>query len=255
LSVSVEPTKPVAFVAGGSGGLGAAICRTLAATHRIVFTYRAGVERARVLVQELADAGGDAVMLQADLTHRPDAEKVLAEAAQLGSIKTLVYASGPNIAQKYFSVAGAEEWNQSVNAEMQAFFNLMHVGLPILRNSGASSVVAVTSFATTRVVPGDVLSSVPKAGIEMLVRQIAREEGRFGIRANSVGPGIIDAGLGLRTQQEFYSPEIWETQRKSVPLRRFGTAEDIARVVAFLASDNAAYVTGQLINVDGGMSV
>jgi len=96
---------------------------------------------------------------------------------------------------------------------------------------------------------------VPKAGIEALSRAIAKEEGRFGIRANAVAPGIIDAGLGADFLQSLYTPEIWESQRKRIALRRFGHGKDIANAVAFLASGQAEYITGQTLIVDGGFSL
>ena len=103
--------------------------------------------------------------------------------------------------------------------------------------------------------PGDALSSVPKAAIESLCRAIAKEEGRANIRANAVAPGIIDAGLGANFLKELYSPEVWEAQRRRIALRRFGSGEDIADAVAFLASDRARYITGQTLIVDGGFSL
>jgi len=110
------------------------------------------------------------------------------------------------------------------------------------------------SVANSRYPPGDALSSVPKAAMESLGRAIAKEEGRFGIRANMVAPGIIDAGLGTHFLETLYSPEVWEGQKKSIALRRFGTATDIAEAVCFLASDRAGFISGQKLDVDGGYS-
>lgn len=114
------------------------------------------------------------------------------------------------------------------------------------------SVVSVANYCFP---PGDALSSVPKAGIEALGRAVAKEEGRYGIRANMVAPGIIDAGLGADFLETLYTPEIWETQRKRIALQRFGSGEEIAEAVAFLASDRARYITGQTLIVDGGFSL
>lgn len=91
--------------------------------------------------------------------------------------------------------------------------------------------------------------------MEALGRAIAKEEGRYGIRANMVAPGIIDAGLGADFLRSLYSPEIWEAQRKRIALQRFGSGEDIAEAVAFLASERAQYMTGQTLIVDGGFSL
>ena len=127
--------------------------------------------------------------------------------------------------------------------------------LPILRDSGEGSLVSVVSFAPYHYPPGDALSAVPKAGIEVLCRAIAKEEAKYGIRANSVAPGIINAGLGTEFQKTLYTPEIWEAQRRKVPMRRFGEGEEIANAVAFFASNASSYITGQTLIVDGGMSL
>lgn len=87
----------------------------------------------------------------------------------------------------------------------------------------------------------------------MLCRAVAREEGRYGIRANVVAPGIINAGLGEQFQQKLFGPKVWEGQRNRVPLKRFGEAVEIAEAVVFLASKRSAYITGQTLIVDGGL--
>jgi NAD(P)-dependent dehydrogenase (short-subunit alcohol dehydrogenase family) len=135
------------------------------------------------------------------------------------------------------------------------FTRVVRAVLPLMRAQGGGTIVAIGSFATYSFQPGDALSAVPKAAIEMLCRAVAREEGRYGIRANVVAPGIINAGLGEQFQQTLFAPQVWEGQRKRVPLRRFGEAEEVAEAVAFLASKRSAYITGQTLGVDGGLRV
>jgi NAD(P)-dependent dehydrogenase (short-subunit alcohol dehydrogenase family) len=245
---------PVTFVAGGSGGLGSAICERLARDGRRLFlTYRSSAAQALALVDRLRAEGAEAACGQADLGSLDAVERAFEAAAAFGRIDAIVYAAGPPIPQRWFSLVSPEDWQRHVLGELGGFFNLVHLALPLLR-AGGGALAATTSVAPRRAIAGDVLSAVPKAGIEMLVRQIAREEGRYGIRANCVSPGIIDAGLGLRAQRDHYTPEIWDAQRRSVPLRRFGTARAVAGAVSYLLSDEADYVTGQTIIVDGGMT-
>jgi NAD(P)-dependent dehydrogenase (short-subunit alcohol dehydrogenase family) len=120
---------------------------------------------------------------------------------------------------------------------------------------GSGSVTAVITSAVERFPLKDALSAAPKAAIEMLIRGVAKESGRFGIRANCVGPGWINAGLGKTAIQDKLDEKTRETTRRLVPLQRFGEADDIAWAVLFLASRQAGYVTGQSLAVDGGLQL
>jgi NAD(P)-dependent dehydrogenase (short-subunit alcohol dehydrogenase family) len=147
-----------------------------------------------------------------------------------------------------------DEWQRTMAGDLDGFFHVVKASLPLMRADGGGSFVAITSAGIVRHPPMDILSTVPKAGIEALVRGIAREEGRYQIRANSVAPGIVDGGLFLRLKEQV-QPEFVDAMRRNTALRRFGTAEEVAKVAVFLASDAAAYVTGQQLAVDGGYSV
>ena len=170
-------------------------------------------------------------------------------------IGTVVFASGARIEQPFVADIESEQWEEVFEVELKGFTRVVKAILPIFRQQRSGRLVSVVSFAPYHFPPGDALSAVPKAGIEILCRAIAREEGKNGIRANSVAPGIIDAGLGSEFMETLYSPEVWEKQRKRVPLKRFGKGEEIANTVAFFSSPESSYITGQTIIVDGGMSL
>jgi NAD(P)-dependent dehydrogenase (short-subunit alcohol dehydrogenase family) len=246
-----------AIVTGGSGGLGAAVCRMLASRGSdVALTYHRNADAAGAVVADVEAAGrrGRAwsVALADEDAARTFVEEVVAE---FGGIHTLVHAAGPHVPQVHLSRVSPAQFRTQVEEEPIAFFNLLHPALPHLR-AAQGSIVAVTTAATRRYPVRDGLSAGPKGAIEALVRGIAAEEGRFGIRANCVGPGMLTDGMAARLMASGdLDDAALEVTKRNIALRRFGDAEDIAEAVCFLASDRADFISGQMLDVDGGYGV
>ncbi len=238
-------------VFGGTGGLGQAICRDFARQERkVAFTFRSARAAAEALAQSLTVENLHAAVDLGDVAAAATFVAMVRE--KFGRIDAVVYASGPDIPQQYVGDITPGQWRATFDADIYGFINVVQASLPVFRAQKSGALIALTTAATRHYPPRDALSAVPKAAIEQLVVAIAKEEGRHNIRANCVAPGMIAAGLGQRMMARDYSADVGEAFKKAVPLRRFGTAEEIAAVVTFLASAGATYISGQTIVVDGG---
>ena len=246
-----------ALVTGGSGGIGAAICRLMAQRGSpVAFTYRSNVEAAESVVASVRAAGVDAHIGSPALEDPDDSRSFAEEAAdRLGGLHTVISAAGPHVPQMYLSQTDPDLFARQIDADVVGAFNLTVAVLPHLRAKGGS-IVYVTTAATTVFPKRDALSSIPKGAVESLMRAVAVEEGRFGIRANCVGPGMLEDGMAARLMASGDLDEhALEVARANIPLGRFGKAADIAEAACFLASDAANYISGQKLDVDGAFTV
>lgn len=252
-----SPQRGCAFITGGTGAVGAAVSRALvAAGMPVAFTYHSAEQRAADLVGELTSAGGSAKAWRLDLTDsRAVAETVREATEHFDGVRLLVNAAGPHIPMTYLSCVEPETYSAHLDAEAAAFFNVVHACLPPLRQS-RGNVVAVTTAATNRYAIRDGLSAGTKAAVDQLVRGFAIEEGKYGVRFNAVGPGMLTDGIGgrLMASGDLDEDVVADVTRRT-PLRKFASAQDVADAVLFFAGDHARMVTGQKINVDSGWSI
>lgn len=248
----------VALIFGGSGGIGQAVARCFAeAGTDVAITYRRKAEVASGFVAECMSRGRQA---SAHLVDLADADSVRRAVDQViaahGRIHTVVFAAGPVVEQVLIADVSPELWRQSIETETFGFFNVIAAIVPHMRAMGGGSFVHLGSAGHLRWPKKDGLSVAPKAANEALVRGLAREEGVNGIRANTVLIGVIEAGMFLELKERGVFHEHWirETLRM-LSVKRFGRPEEIGHAAVFLASDRAAYITGQQINVSGGFGL
>lgn len=253
-STRFETRSGIALVTGGSGGIGASIVELLASRGSdVAFTYHRNADAAAEVGAKVTAYGRATHHAAVDITEASSVKTFVDHvAAEYGGIHTVVSATGPLIPMRYVSQIDPDLFKEKIDVDLVGAFNLVHAALPHLRIS-KGSLVAVTSMAVRTYPPKDSLSAVPKGGVEALIRAVAAEEGRFGIRANSVGPGLMAAGMyHALVESGDFTPELLEVGTKSIALGRPGQAIDVAEAVVFLASDAASYITGQAIDASGG---
>lgn len=234
-----------ALVTGASGGIGSAIAQILSAQGA-----RVAVSGTREQVlQELAEyVGGDAVVLPADLRDADAGDNLVARAEEaLGGLDILVNNAGiarDNLALRMKD----EEWLEVLRINLEVYFRLSRSALRGMMKQRFGRIINVTSVVGTTGNPGQANYAAAKAGIVGMSKSLAQEIATRGVTVNCVAPGFIDTAM---------TQALTEDQRSrimaAIPAERFGTGEDVAACVAFLASDQAAYVTGQTLHVNGGM--
>ncbi|QTH21371.1 SDR family oxidoreductase [Rhizorhabdus wittichii] len=246
----------IALVIGGSGGIGRAICEKLAAAGTdVALTYRSNPATADEVVSAVERHGRNAAAHALDMADPADVARACAGiVARHGRIHTVVNATGSHIAMKYIGDIGPDEFGRVMRADVDGWFAAVHALLPHMRAKGGSFVTLSTT-GLFRWPAKDALSVIPKAANDALMTGIAREEGRNGIRANTVALGLIDAGLFRKLIGVAYDDAYIEAARRNSALKRLGTADEVAEAVLFFASHRARFVTGQTLTLDGGYSL
>lgn len=246
-----------ALVLGASGGLGRATARMLLDRGAdVALTYFRSAQALEPLLASADTYEGKAWSWQLDLSDAAQTSDVVTQVVErFGGIHTLVYAAGPHVPMVHLSKVTPAALERQVVSDVAGFFNAVHAALPHLR-ARRGNIVAVTSAGTSRYPVRDGLSIGPKGAVEALVRGIAAEEGRYGVRANSVGPGMTTDGMADRLiANGDLDNNALDVAKSRIPLGTFGNADDIAEAVCFLASDRADFISGQKIDVDGGYGV
>jgi NAD(P)-dependent dehydrogenase (short-subunit alcohol dehydrogenase family) len=247
----------VAIVTGGSGGIGAAIVEAFAkAGASVVFTYNRNREAAEQ-VKALAEAQGVSVEYHQLALHDDVATESFFKnmVEKHGVLHSIIYAAGPGIPVDFAGKISLEDWKKTFDQDTHACFNLVHASLPILKAQGGGSICAITTTQATRHLPLSVLSSAPKAAIESLLEVVAKENGRYGIRANSIRSGWLAGGKLDRGMDGQMDDAAVQQIAKQVPLGCLGSPDDIADATVFLSSSRAKYISGVNLAVDGGWHI
>ena len=249
-----EFKEGVAVVAGGSGGIGAAIVEAFARSGSpVAFTYHLNEQGARQVIQSCGSSDIAVDYYQLALHDEAATHTFMQQVKEkYVAVHSVVYAAGPAIPLDFVGSTSLEAWKNIFTQDTHACFNLIQAALPVLKDTGGGSITAVTTTQATRHLPKSVLSSAPKAAIENLLEVVARENGRYGIRANSIRSGWLAGGKLARGMDGQMDEKAIKAITAQVPLGNLGTPEDIANAVVFLASEKGRYISGVNLAVDGG---
>ena len=235
-----------ALVTGASGGLGRAIAQrlALAALHVIVHA-NSRLAAAQALADELVAAGGSAEAVAFDLTDREATHAACARLLEAGPIQVLVNNAGTHD-DAVFPALRAEQWQHVIDVSLNGFFNVTQpLTLPMIRTRWGR-IVIISSVAALTGNRGQVTYAAAKGALNSATKALALELASRGITVNAVAPGIIESGMAEGTFDK-------ATIERLVPMKRTGRADEVAALVAFLVSDDAGYISGQVISINGGM--
>jgi len=241
----------VALVTGGSRGIGRGIVKALAAEGaRVAFVYRGNQAAAESLVQELQNAGGAVKACQCDVTSTDEAQKVVEGIEkEWGSVNILVNNAGV-IHDDLFVRLEPENWNKVLQTNLGGTYNFCRAVAYSMMKQRKGRIINVSSVAAEHVNPGQTNYAASKGAINSLTRALAVELASRGVTVNAIAPGFIETDMS-----EAVRNKAGDIIKKMIPMRRLGQPEDIAKVAVFLASAESSYMTGQVLTVDGGLSL
>ena len=239
----------VAIVPGASRGIGKAIAEQfIAQGAKVAFTYRSSAEAAAALEKELSAGGGTVKGFQSDAASMTDAERLVGEVVEaFGTVDIVINNAGITDDTLLMRMT-EEQWDRVISVNLKSCFNLTKAVMRTMLKARSGSIVNISSVVGVQGNAGQANYAASKAGILGFTKSVALELGSRNIRCNAIAPGFIETEMTAKLDED--TVQGW---RDAIPLKRGGTPEDVANLCVFLASDMSAYITGQTLNVDGGM--
>lgn len=244
------------IVTGGGGGIGGATCRRFAEEGAKVAVFDMNLAAAEKVAADIRAAGGEASAFQCDITQRDQVDAaVQAAEATLGPIDVLVNNAGWDVFKPFTKTVPAE-WDKLIAINLTGALHMLHAVLPGMAERKAGRIVNIASDAARGGSSGEAVYSACKGGLVALSKTLAREHARQNITVNVVCPGPTDTALLAGVAEGARDPaKLLEAFRSAIPLGRLGQPDDLASAIAFFGSDDAGFITGQVISVSGGLTM
>ena len=240
----------IALVTGGVRGIGRSIVHTLAKEGaKVAFLYRSNPDLAEQLVQDLATDQHEALAIQGDVRNKEDAERAVQEVVEKWERLDILVNNAGIIKDMLLATMKPEDWQAVIDTNLTGVYNFCQSAMRQMISQKYGRIVNMSSVAAEFGSQGQVNYAASKGGIQGLTRCLAKEVARRNVTVNAVAPGfcVTDMTEAVRNA----APEL----AKSIPLKRFGDPQDVANAVLFLASDDASYITGHVLTVDGGLTL
>ncbi|OKO71977.1 2-hydroxycyclohexanecarboxyl-CoA dehydrogenase [Bradyrhizobium sp. AS23.2] len=246
----------VVVVTGGGGGIGGATCRRFGSERARVAVFDLNFAAAQKVAADIREAGGAADAFDCDITSRSSVDAAVAKAeATLGPIDVLVNNAGWDIFRPFAKTEPAQ-WQKLIAINLTGALHMHHAVLPVMAARRSGRIVNIASDAARVGSSGEAVYAACKGGLVAFSKTIAREHARHGITVNVVCPGPTDTALFAGYKEGAGNPEkLEEAFRRSIPLGRIGQPDDLPGAILFFASEDAAYVTGQVLSVSGGLTM
>jgi 2-hydroxycyclohexanecarboxyl-CoA dehydrogenase len=244
------------IVTGGAGGIGGATCRRLAADGAKVAVFDMNLEAAEKVAADIRANGGQAAAFKCDITDRAAVDAAVAGTeAQLGPVDVLVNNAGWDVFKPFVKTVPAE-WERLIAINLTGALHMLHAVLPGMAERKYGRIVNIASDAARGGSSGEAVYSACKGGLVALSKTLAREHARHNISVNVVCPGPTDTALLAGVAEGARDPaKLIEAFKSAIPMGRLGQPDDLANAIAFFASDDAAFITGQVISVSGGLTM
>lgn len=251
MNITMNLKGKSAIVTGGSIGIGAAIAVKLAECGaNVAINYRKHSEEAEAVINRIKTLGSKGFMVQVDISKFEDADKMVKKVMdEFGGIDILVNNAGINWDGVIWKMT-EEQWDSVLNTNLKGCFNYIRAVAPVFREQQAGKIINITSINGLRGKFGQANYSASKAGIIGLTKSVARELGKYSVNVNAVAPGLIETDMMKNAEGSVRAAALEE-----IVLKRIGQPDDVANMVAFLCTDLARHITGEVIKVDGGQYI
>jgi 2-hydroxycyclohexanecarboxyl-CoA dehydrogenase len=244
------------IVTGGGGGIGGATCRRFAKQGARVAVFDMNLDAAQRVATDINADGGEAMAFKCDITNRAEVDAAIAATeSRLGPVDVLVNNAGWDVF-KPFTKTEPAQWEKLITINLTGALHMHHAVLPGMAARKSGRIVNIASDAARVGSSGEAVYAACKGGLVSFSKTIAREHARHGITVNVVCPGPTDTALFAEYKEGAGNPEkLMEAFTRSIPLGRIGQPEDLPGAILFFASDDAAFVTGQVLSVSGGLTM